>query len=215
MGYLGCRVIHPLHRHKLGPSCKWKPSPEAHDGVSLARLVLDAQDRRKKHRGNRDVSVTTVIHDLEVMDILASPTTSQMFLQCCREHLCEEAALFLIAIQEIKERGVTKQGDLLTVEGMGMVGKIFTDFIQPGSLYEIPLPTPIHVLLLEHVLPTELPLDYQQPWAIVRLVRTRSHKAKKKVFAMTPLSTLQEVDEEADLGPGGPTPPNSEPFLPG
>jgi len=84
-------------------------------------------------------SVSAAANQLGVVNILRGAATQELFLRISREHLCEECALFLMAMLPLSAEPIIPGVPLDPVFQMKLK-EIYRDFIQPGALYEICLP---------------------------------------------------------------------------
>jgi len=83
--------------------------------------------------------VTAVAKSLGVEDIITAPITQAIFLRACRDHACEEYALFLLAMIDIRaEQFIPAQPPSEDIRKK--INDIYHKYIKPGALYEIRLP---------------------------------------------------------------------------
>jgi len=74
------------------------------------------------------------------MDVIAVRSTRDMFLRVCREFACEECGLFLATVSDLQLEGLHRSVPS-PLDIQEKLKGISPDFIAPGALYEIRIPS--------------------------------------------------------------------------
>jgi len=131
------------------------------------------------------MSVSTAAHSLGVVNILMVDSTRELFLRTAREHACEECALFLATMVGIGAQAELVPGVLPPPAVQEELKEVYRDFIHPGALYEIRIPTSLRRQLVGYFDPlTKNRRRKRSLWSI-------SGKNGRKVFVSS-LATLPE-----------------------
>jgi len=131
-------------------------------------------------------SVSAAANQLGVVNILRGAATQELFLRISREHLCEECALFLMAMLPLSAEPIIPGVPLDPVFQMKLK-EIYRDFIQPGALYEICLPGTLQRQLMCDFDPLVRSRRKKNIWSVTR------SSVGGKVF----ISNLPALPEEA------------------
>lgn len=134
----GDRFILPAHQEGW---LAWRPWQHLRNRVSPDIGLTEALKLYLARRENLQLeswsSPSTAIKDLGVVGILQCDATREAFLQACREKYCEECALFILEITQMKEQGIFS-GRVRPQYGEMWLDTIYVAFIQNGAKYELP-----------------------------------------------------------------------------
>jgi len=82
-----------------------------------------------------------------VIDFLTCPISKQPFIAACKRQLCWEPALYILVMHDVKQQGLLEQ-DPPTDQAWMTIQQIYIDYIQPGSVFEIPLSYALRKILV-------------------------------------------------------------------
>ena len=108
-----------------------------------------------------------------------------MFLNACREHFCEEPALFLLAFHKLRME--VFQNGHGTVEAHRLLAKIYRDFIKKGAIYQLPLSKRLRRLLIE---------DLGTRREVTRASKLRG-RMRDFILPLTPVPEDEVIDDQA------------------